>query len=124
MRRNDRYKPYIRRANGREKSESLRTAYRLAFYKSSGRPFYVLVQRGFPRIAVEVGKSRQSIENSILWLNVRKRYGASFRDYAKSVQRMAIGKPLPPRWPRPRYDSGIYGKSLKGARKMRTAQGQ
>jgi hypothetical protein len=119
MRNRNLYRPYIRRANGREISESLAGAVRLAFYRFRGRPFYVLVQRGFPRHALAVGPSRASIENDIVWLNVRKRYGARFRHYAKAVEMDSHGTPMPAKWPPPRYDSGIYGKSLKGALKLR-----
>jgi hypothetical protein len=114
------FRPYIRRANGREKSDSISGAMRLAYYQIRGRPFYVLVQHGFPNHAVAVGESRASIENSLMWLNIRKRYGARFRHYAKVVQMGAIGTPLPDKWPPARYDSGVYGKSLKGARKQGT----
>jgi hypothetical protein len=55
MKHRKKFEPYVRLANGREHSHSLRGAIRLAFYQSLGRPFYVMVQRGFPNTVIEVG---------------------------------------------------------------------
>lgn len=62
----NRYKPYIRRANGRERSSSFRVAFRLAWMRERRKPFYVLVQRGFPNHAVAVELTRAALKESIL----------------------------------------------------------
>jgi hypothetical protein len=70
MKRQDRYTPYIRRGNFREKSTSFRVAFRLAFYRDwsqrTGKPFYVLVQRGWPNLAIEVGRDKAAIIRRII----------------------------------------------------------
>jgi hypothetical protein len=80
------FKPYIRRANGCEKSESLRVALRLAAYQLTGQPFYVLVQRGFPRLAIEVGHSRSAIVRTIIGAHF-----GGFNAWANRLKRRAQG---------------------------------
>jgi hypothetical protein len=57
----NKYKPYVRRANGTEKAASFIVAFRLAFYKLRGKPYYVMVQRGFPQLAIECGPSKREV---------------------------------------------------------------
>jgi hypothetical protein len=80
------FQPYIRRANGKERSEDLRTAIRLAFYQQLRRPFYVMVQRGYPRHVMAVGASRHDIAKSLLGARV-----GGFKAWSKRVQRRASG---------------------------------
>lgn len=89
MKRHRKFKPYIRRANGREKSTSFRMAMRLAFYQSFNRPFYVMVQHGFPNLAIAVGPNRADIEQSILSVNIGRQ---SFRDWSRAIQKSSTGK--------------------------------
>jgi hypothetical protein len=81
-----RYKPYIRRANGREKAESLRIAFRLAFYQEMGRPFYVMVQRGWPNLAIAVGKSKRELKRTPIGVRLKK---MSYRTWSRHIQRCA-----------------------------------
>jgi hypothetical protein len=84
MKPRSRYKPYIRRANGKERSESLREAYRLAYFSiTRGKNFFVMVQRGFPNLVIASGLSRVAIKRGLLayeksvdfdrWANIIKR---------------------------------------------------
>lgn len=82
----DLYKPYVRRANGRERSESLRVAVRLAFYQELGRPFYVMVQRGWPNLAIACGRTKEDVKRQPLLV---RRLG--FSGWANRVKRLARG---------------------------------
>lgn len=82
------YKPYVRRANGREKAETLRIAYRLAFYRMRRKPFYVMVQRGFPNLAIEVGATKRDVQTKPVMIAWR---GWKFKAWARHVYRNAIG---------------------------------
>lgn len=83
--RSERYRPYVRRANGREMATSIRMATRLAFYRLLKKPFYVMVQRGFPLLAMECGPSRRELEEGILSTK-------SFRVWSRDVMRRCQGK--------------------------------
>lgn len=62
MMRHKKYEPYVRLANGKERSESLRESFRLAYYRNFGKPFYVMVQRGFPNDVICVGRSKRDVQ--------------------------------------------------------------
>jgi len=83
------FKPYVRRANGKEMSSSWVIAYRLAFYRMLKKPFYVMVQHGFPNLAMAVGKTKRDVQRSPLPVAVKRK---SFRRWANAVQRRAMGK--------------------------------
>lgn len=72
----------------------------MAFYSIQKRPFYVMVQRGFPRQVSACGRSRADLEKGILWLEIHRKYGARFRDYAKSLQALVTGRRVPKYKPR------------------------
>lgn len=78
------FKPYIRRANGKEKSEDFRIALRLAFYQMLERPFFVMVQHGFPNLAIEVGASKKEIMKSILVVFLKQK---TFKEWTKTIKR-------------------------------------
>lgn len=79
MRWHQKLKPYVRLANGREKSASFRVAFRLAFFQDLGKPFYVMVQRGEPNLVVDCGASKRDVKRTPLLV----RYGRqSFRTWA------------------------------------------
>lgn len=61
--RNDWGKPYIRRANGHETSDSFRMLWTIAgmIDQYGRRGYYVLVQRGVPNSVMAVGESRAQI---------------------------------------------------------------
>jgi len=40
------FRPYVRRANGRERASGIRDSMRLAFYQLLNKPFYVGSARG------------------------------------------------------------------------------
>ena len=88
MLKHTRYRPYIRRANGRERSESWRCALRLAFYQQRGKPFFVAVQRGFPRNVFAVGPSRKQLLDS--FVGAHPHFGG-FKAWARRMQRYATG---------------------------------
>jgi len=79
------FRPYIRRANGREQATTLKMACRLAFYQMRGRKFYVMVQHGFPNLVLEVGATKRAIMQSFPML-----HWFTFREFAKQLQRRAL----------------------------------
>ncbi len=81
-----RYKPYVRRANGRERASSFRDAIRLAFYQSLGKPFYVMVQHGFPNNAIGVGASKRDVQQGPMVVQMKKK---SFAQSAALIQKHA-----------------------------------
>lgn len=85
----NKFKPYIRKANGKERSKSFRGAMRLAFYQELKKPFYVMVQRGFPNLVIGVGSSRYAIEQGILPIWEKR---MSFKEWAQRIKRRAQGK--------------------------------
>jgi hypothetical protein len=89
MKRHKKYLPYVRRATGRERSGSFRVAFRLAFYQEMGKPYYVLVQRGFTNLAIEVGPTRREVQRSPVPVSAGWK---SFRQWAKEIQAYASGK--------------------------------
>lgn len=85
------YRPYIRRANGREYSSSFRVCVRLAFHKVKlRRPYYVLVQRGFPLLALDCAATREELEKTPFPVAAGE---ITFREWAKRIQTRAEGKP-------------------------------
>lgn len=82
------YQPYVRRANGKEKAESMRVAMRLVYYKMRGLPFYVMVQRGFPNLAIEAGPSKRYVQRIPVVVVMGRQ---SFREWSKIIQRGARG---------------------------------
>lgn len=80
------YLPYVRRANGREQTSTLRDAIRLAFHRLRGRPFYVMVQRGFPNTVIAVARSKRELSRSPLPVATGR---MNFGQWAKSIQRYA-----------------------------------
>lgn len=78
MRKCSRLTPYVRLANGREKAERFREAMRLAIFKKSGKPYYVLVQRGYPNTAIAVGLSKRDVKQSIFSVAVGR---MTFREW-------------------------------------------
>lgn len=78
------YLPYIRRANGREQAPTLRLGIQLAFHGLIGRPFYVMVQRGFPNRVLAVARSKRELSRSPLPVATGQ---MNFREWAKSIQR-------------------------------------
>lgn len=87
MKRHKKFEPYVRRANGRERAYTLRIAVRLAYYLMSGKPYYVMVQRGFPNRAIAVGKSKRDVQRGPLLVAVGR---MSFRDWSSAIQRSSI----------------------------------
>lgn len=85
------YKPYIRLANGREKAETLRMSIRLAFYQLQSKPYYVMVQHGFPNKAMEVGRTKKDIIGSIVpvWAG-----WSTFKQWSADIQQKATQKHL------------------------------
>lgn len=84
----NKFRPYVRRANGWEKAGSLRIAVRLAFYQSRNRPFYVMVQRGFPNLAMDCGASKRDVARTPLMVASGRQ---KFRAWARRIQRYAQG---------------------------------
>lgn len=84
----ERFRPYIRRANGREMATTMRMAVRLAFYRTRGRPFYVMVQRGFPSLVLECQGTRRELERSPLPVATGNK---SFREWSRSAMGIAQG---------------------------------
>lgn len=87
MKRHKKFKPYVRRANGRERATSLRMAIRLAYYKMSGKPYYVMVQRGFPNAVIGVGASKRDVQRGPLLVAIGR---LSFRTWSGAIRRLAI----------------------------------
>ncbi len=89
MRSHKKYEPYVRLANGSERSDSLRVAVRIAFYGLRRKPFYVMVQRGNPNNAIEVGGSKREVQMSpatVAFGNM------SFRQWASAIKKFAQGR--------------------------------
>jgi hypothetical protein len=86
MKKYQKFKPYVRLANGKEHAASFRDAIRLAFYESLGKPFYVMVQRGCPNAVIGVGKSKRDLKRGpvAVWADDK-----TFREWAKWIQQYA-----------------------------------
>ncbi|MCA9013275.1 MAG: hypothetical protein KDB01_26180 [Planctomycetaceae bacterium] len=83
----NKYLPYVRRGNGREVAEGFASAFRLAFYQTlCPRRYYVMVQRGFPNVAIGVGRSKREVQQEPCLVSLR---AYSFREWAKMIQRLA-----------------------------------
>lgn len=91
MRRLRRYRPYVRRARGDEKTDSSRCAFRMAFLAMAYGPtgFYVMVQRGLPRIVVDCGRTKRAVERAPLPVASKRQ---TFRKWASRVARKARGR--------------------------------
>lgn len=83
MKRYRKYRPYVRRINGRERAHSLRDALRLALFTELGG--YVMVQRGFPNDVMAVAGNKRDLVRSILSVAC----GKSFGDWATELQKKA-----------------------------------
>ena len=81
----NKYKPYIRLANGKERSESFRTALRLSFFKINFSQYYVMVQHGFSKNVMAVGRTKDEIKRSIFILE----NGKGFNAWANRIKIMA-----------------------------------
>jgi len=85
--------PYVRVANGRERSDSLRVAVRLAFFAemsaSSGRRYFVMVQRGFPNDAIDVGWSKREIKQGPVLCRLGR---MKFSQWARAVRKRSNQK--------------------------------
>lgn len=75
-------KPYIRRANGKETSDSFRETFRLAFYTVRNKPFYVLVQRGVKNEVMACGASKAEL--------LRGFFGCYFTPYTVWTNRLKL----------------------------------
>lgn len=84
----NKYRPYVRRANGREKADTARVALRLTFYQLRGRPYYVMVQRGFPNLAIEAGRSKHELKRTPFQVAFGR---MKFRAWAKMIEAKARG---------------------------------
>ena len=92
MKQHRKFTTYVRRANGKEKAETFRVAFRLAFYESLKRPYFVMVQRGFPDLAIAVGATKREVKQTpILVLFGDRFFSRTFRNWARSIQRRASG---------------------------------
>lgn len=80
------FRPYVRRANGKEKAETIIEALNLAYYRLSGKPFFVMVQHGFPNLSILSGRTKAEVKGKPLLVALKKR---TFREWAKSVQGIA-----------------------------------
>ena len=58
-------KPYIRRAHRKDKSESMRVAFRMAFLQITYGNYYVLVQHGFRNQVVHAERTKEDLVNSL-----------------------------------------------------------
>lgn len=91
----DKFKPYIRRMNGREKSNDFRTSIRLSIFGPMReiRNVYVMVQKGFPNEAIAVGLSKSDIKQSILVVRCGRK---TFNEWANDTKVYAQKKRLIP----------------------------
>lgn len=83
------YKPYIRRANGREFGSGFREAMRLAVYERLGRPYYVLVQHGASNRVLAIGRTKRELRQCMCISSMRPN-GSAFRKWANRVQQTAL----------------------------------
>lgn len=87
MRRCKKFLPYVRRACPRDRSESLRVAMRMAYFQTMGVEFFVMLQRGFPHLVIECGRTKREVKNSPLVVQ----FGSmSFRKWARAIQKRAV----------------------------------
>lgn len=84
----NKYKPYIRRGNFGERAESWATAMRLAFYKVTRKPYYVMVQRGWPNHAIDAQDNRRALKSCILMVALGK---MKFNEWTKVIMRQCQG---------------------------------
>lgn len=91
MKSHRKYTPYVRKANGRERCEHWRMRIRLSHYQAIGKPFYVMVQRGFPNLIIDIGRNKRELRRGPLMVAVGR---MTFRQWAKQVQRMGFCVPL------------------------------
>lgn len=89
MRSKAKYQPYIRLANGRERASSHIVALRLAYRRLLNKPFYVMVQRGFPNLVVAVDTSRSAVKNTILYVYSKR---ATFKEWSRDIRKKAHKK--------------------------------
>lgn len=80
------FRPYIRRARGDEHTNNWRIAIRLGYYRLRGKPFFVMVQHGFPRLVMEVMGTKRELKQSPFPV---ARGRKTFRRWSKDIQRHA-----------------------------------
>jgi len=94
------FTPYIRRHHSGDRSESLRVAFRIAWFADRGKPFYVLVQHGVPGLVMAAATDRSELRNSLVGprLIAARRGGnwkrpttRDFHSWAANVGRRARG---------------------------------
>jgi len=85
----DKFRPYVRRANGREMTSSMRVAVRLAYFRLRKRPFYVMVQRGFPNSVMDCGATRRDLEQAVLPVFAGMK---TFRRWSRDTMNYAAGE--------------------------------
>ncbi len=74
--------PYVRKINGKEKTTDSFLVRHLAFYSKRGG--YVMVQHGFPNIALAVGESKQAVKDKIYTVALGLE---SFKQWARKAKR-------------------------------------
>lgn len=75
--------PMIRRFRPTDKCNDLRTAFRLATFEQMNKPFYVMVQRGFPDEVMICGLSKKDVKNQILAVSAG---WMSYREWRKEIK--------------------------------------
>lgn len=80
--------PYVRRANGREKTVSLRMATLLEYQRSLGRPFFVMLEGGRSNIVIEVGATKREVQQRPFAVATGR---MSFREWARRMRRALLG---------------------------------
>lgn len=89
MKPRSRYKPYIRRANGKERCEDFKEVCRVAYFSiTRGKNFFVMVQRGFPNDVISSGISREEIKRKLLAYEKSR----DFDRWANLIKRRARGR--------------------------------
>lgn len=60
----------------------------MAYFQTMGVDYFVMLQRGFPHLAIECGRTKREVEESPL---VVKFGSMSFRRWARAIQQRAVG---------------------------------
>lgn len=82
----NKYKPYIRIANGKERSDSFRTAIRLKFLELNFGKFYVIVQHGFPNDVMAAASTKEELKNCVFVVHAGI---LKFNDWANNIKHIA-----------------------------------
>lgn len=83
---NRKYKPYIRKLQPQDRTESLRVAVRMSYYEVMKKPAYVLVQHGFPHNVLEIDDTKASLKNRIVGIHCKR---MTFREYQITTKNYA-----------------------------------